>query len=193
MSDGTEKKGPQSAERWDIDWTPIGEIKFDPKNRNIHSEEQIERLAKLIVKYGWVGNPLVVSNTTGLCKAGEGRVKAALKAGLTHVPVHFKTFASEADEYGFGIADNASREGSKIDRKKVAEDILEFGPDFDVEDLGFEDDLVIDPAELPETKTVTFQAKATSQFLVVVDCKSESAQAKLFEELQARGLECKIL
>jgi hypothetical protein len=133
-------------EKWQVEWVPITSIKLDPQNRNQHPPEQIEHLSRLMSHFGWVGNPIVVSTLSGLCKAGEGRYLSAKKAGISEVPVHYKSFASEEDEYAWGNSDNGIGEYSSVDRKKVAEDILMFGPDFDIKLLGLKD-FVIDPAD----------------------------------------------
>jgi ParB family chromosome partitioning protein len=127
------------TEKWQIEWVSLSKIKLDKGNRNKHPQEQIDRLAKLMKHYGWVGNPIVVSTTSGICKAGEGRYLAAKQAGMNEVPVHFKTFPNEADEYGFGIEDNAIPGWAELDLKGIGEDILQFGPDFDMSLLGLQD------------------------------------------------------
>lgn len=132
------------SEQWQVEWVPLKSIKLDPKNRNKHPKEQIERLTKLMAHYGWVGNPIVVSTTTGLCKAGEGRYLAAKKVGLTDVPVHFKAFANGDDEYGWGIEDNGISKWAELDMAGINQDIIDLGPDFDIDLLGLKD-FTIDP------------------------------------------------
>jgi DNA modification methylase len=134
------------TEKWQVEWVPLKSIKLDPKNRNKHPKEQIERLAKLMGHYGWVGNPIVVSTSTKICKAGEGRYLAAKQVGLTEVPVHFKTFANEDDEYGWGIEDNGIGKWASLDFAGINEDIAALGPDFDIDLLGLKD-FVIEPAD----------------------------------------------
>lgn len=117
----------------------------NPKNNNKHPKEQIERLSKLIKHHGF-RNPLVVSNRSGFVLCGHGRIEAAKKAGLTEVPVMFQDFRDEAEEYTYLTSDNAIAGWAELDLSMVNTEILELGPDFDIEMLGIKD-FAIEPVE----------------------------------------------
>jgi hypothetical protein len=110
----------------------------DPKNRNKHSPEQIDRLCELFKAYGmrW---PIIVSEQTGVIKAGEGRLLAALQLGMKQVLVSYQEFESEELEYGFGISDNAIASWSELDLAGINSDIPMLGPDFDIDLLGIKE------------------------------------------------------
>lgn len=107
----------------------------DPKNRNTHSQEQIDRFCKLLQTYGmrW---PIIVSEQTGVIKAGEGRLLAALQLKMPQVLVSYQEFENETLEYGFGISDNAIASWSELDLSGINSDIGDLGPDFNIELLG---------------------------------------------------------
>ena len=67
----------------------ITSLKENPKNPNTHPEVQIELLAEIIKKTGWRA-PITVSNLSGFIVKGHGRLQAAMKAGLSHVPVEYQ-------------------------------------------------------------------------------------------------------
>lgn len=117
----------------------------NPKNNNKHSKEQIERLAKLI-KYQGFRNPLVVSNRSGFVLCGHGRIEAAKLAGLKQVPVMFQDFENEAQEYAYLTSDNAIASWAELDLSAVNTEMLDLGPEFDVDLLGIKD-FVIEPIE----------------------------------------------
>lgn len=117
----------------------------NPKNNNKHPKEQIERLAKLI-KYQGFRNPLVVSNRSGFVLCGHGRIEAAKKAGLKQVPVMFQDFENEAQEYAYLTSDNAIASWAELDLSAVNTEMLDLGPDFDIDLLGIKD-FVIEPIE----------------------------------------------
>ena len=117
----------------------------NPKNNNTHPEDQIERLVKLIKHTGF-RNPLIVSNRSGFVLCGHGRIAAAKKAGLKQLPVIYQDFDNEAEEYAYMTADNAIHNWSSIDLSKVNTEMLDFGPDFDIDMLGIKD-FVIEPIE----------------------------------------------
>lgn len=178
-----EEKPTEPAHRWQVEWVPIDSIKLDPDNRNKHPQDQIERLAKGMTHYGWIGNP-VVANPSRVCKAGEGRLLAARKAGLKEVPVHFKEFTSEDDERGWAIFDNGIAKWADLDLSAInAMDIPEFGPDFDIDLLGLKD-FTLDPNFEPGSEDD--QGQLDEKELVFMECphchqKFEKGQARVVE------------
>jgi DNA modification methylase len=116
-----------------------------PKNNNIHSQEQIDRLAKLIEFQGF-RNPIVVSNRSGFVVAGHGRIEAARKLKMDKLPVMYQDFESEAQEYAYLTSDNAIASWAELDLSMVNTEMLDFGPDFDIDLLGIKD-FVIEPVE----------------------------------------------
>lgn len=129
------------------DLVPISELKkaFHPKNRNQHSDEQIERLAK-ILNYQGARYPAKISNQSKSITSGHGRVLAAEKAGWTHYPVNYQDYENEAQEYADLTADNAIAAWSELDFSGINSDIGDIGPDFDVELLGIKN-FEIEPAD----------------------------------------------
>lgn len=115
------------------------------KNRNKHSDEQVERLAKLYGYHG-VRHPIIVSSLSGCIVAGHGRKLAAIKAGIKEMPVVFQSFADEVAEYAFIQADNAIASWADLDLAGINADLGDLGPDFDLEMLGIED-FTLDLAE----------------------------------------------
>lgn len=137
----------------------VAELKPHPKNRNKHSAEQIERLAKILEYQGW-RYPIKVSNRSGFITSGHGRLMAARKLGLAEVPVSFQDYASEEQEYADVQSDNAIAAWAELDLSGINLDLAQLGPDFDIDLLGikgFEIDVadregLIDDDEVPEIK-----------------------------------------
>ena len=135
----------------DITITSIGKLVFNPKNNNKHSKDQIERLAQLI-EYQGFRNPIVVSIRTGYVVAGHGRIEAAKKLGIKDVPVMFQDFENEAQEYAYLTSDNAIAAWAELDLSAVNTEMLDLGPDFDIDLLGIKD-FVIEPIEKFEAQS----------------------------------------
>lgn len=129
----------------EISQVEIDSLVNNPKNNNKHPKEQIERLAKLI-QYQGFRNPVVVSNRTGFVVAGHGRIEAAKKLGMKTVPVMYQDFENEAQEYAYLTSDNAIALWAELDLSAVNTEMLDLGPDFDVDLLGIKD-FVIEPIE----------------------------------------------
>lgn len=129
----------------DIKIVPIEHLVQNPKNNNKHPEEQIERLAKLI-EYQGFRNPIVISNRTGFMVAGHGRLEAAKMIGMKEVPVMYQDFENEAQEYAYLTSDNAIAAWAELDLSKVNMEMLDLGPDFDLDMLGLKD-FVVEPLD----------------------------------------------
>lgn len=121
-----------------IVWVDVGLLKENPKNRNKHPKEQIERLVKIIKYQGWRA-PIVVSNRSGYIAAGHGRLMAAKKLELSKVPVSYQDFESEEQETSYGISDNAIALWADLDFPGINQDVIECGPDIDVDLFGIKD------------------------------------------------------
>jgi len=116
----------------------VKELKPHPKNRNKHSKEQIERLAKILEYQGW-RYPIKVSNQTGFITSGHGRLMAAQKLSLKEVPVSYQDYESEEQEYADVQSDNAIASWAELDLSGINLDLQELGPDFDLDLLGIKD------------------------------------------------------
>jgi DNA modification methylase len=135
----------------DIQLVELSKLVFNPKNNNKHPDDQIERLAKLIEHHGF-RNPIVVSNRTGFVVAGHGRIMAARKLGIGSIPVMYQDFDNEAQEYTYLTSDNAIASWAELDLSLVNTEMLDLGPDFDIDMLGIKD-FVIEPIEKFEAQS----------------------------------------
>jgi DNA modification methylase len=109
---------------------PVEKVIANPKNPNTHPDGQIEVLSRIIQSTGW-RQPITVSARSGFIVKGHGRLMAAIKAGLTEVPVDYQNYTNEAEEYADLVADNRIQEFSVIDQELLA-DILASIDDSDV-------------------------------------------------------------
>ncbi len=131
-----------------VEMIPISKIVPHPKNPNYHSPEQIERIAEIIEFQGW-RYPGKVSKRSGFLTAGHGRLEACKLRGWTHMPINRQDYDDEAQEYADIVSDNAIAEWAVLDLQKINTDIIELGPDFDVDMLGLKS-FSVDEAPLPE-------------------------------------------
>jgi hypothetical protein len=117
----------------------------NPKNPNKHSEKQIERLSK-IIDYQGQRHPVIISKRSGFVVVGHGRLEAIKKLGWEKCAVDYQDFENEAQEYSFVVSDNAIAEWAELDLSEINTEMLDLGPDFDVDLLGLKD-FVIEPIE----------------------------------------------
>jgi hypothetical protein len=186
----------------EIQVVDIDSLVLNPKNNNKHPKEQIERLSKLI-QYQGFRNPVVVSKRTGFVLAGHGRIEAAKLAGLKEVPVMYQEFESEAQEYAYLTSDNAIALWAELDLSAVNTEMLDLGPDFDVDMLGIKD-FVIDLNEEDDDKytrkvespiyeptgekpslTMLYDTEVTDKLLKEIEDSSLPFDVKMFLKLAA--------
>ena len=136
-----------------IEIVSVNSLLPHPKNMHEHSDDQIDRLCKLI-EYQGFRNPIIVQKGTNLIVAGHGRLMAAKKLGIKEVPVSYQEFDSEAQMYAYMVSDNAIGKDTwaSLDLSKINTEMLDLGPDFDIDMLGIKD-FVIEPIEKYEPQT----------------------------------------
>lgn len=145
---------------------PIHELKSHPKNRNNHSKEQIERLAQILKYQGW-RYPIKVSNLSGYIVSGHGRLLAARHLGLESVPIQKQDYQNEEQEYADLISDNSIASWSELDLSAINTDLVELGPDFNIDLLGIKD-FVVEPNFEPGTEEE--QSKLDERKAVITQC-----------------------
>ena len=107
------------------------------RNSRVHSDEQVQQIARSIQEFGWT-IPVLVDEQDGII-AGHARVMAASKLGIQTVPVLVARGWSDAQKRAYVIADNqlpmnaSWNEGLlKLELKSLAE------MGFDLPVLGFD-------------------------------------------------------
>lgn len=149
-----------------IQIVPIDSIEYHPQNPHSHSDDQIDRLIKLI-EYQGFRNPLIVDQETNYVVAGNGRLQALQKMGAKKVPVIYQKFENQDQVYAYLVSDNAigKNQWAELDFGSIDAEIGNLGPDFDVDFLGLKDFKLdaseIDAPDLPygdksELEQITF-------------------------------------
>lgn len=107
------------------------------KNAKKHSDEQVGNIASLIKRLGWT-NPIVVDKDLVII-AGHGRRLAALKLGMTKVPVIVREDLSKEEADALRLADNriASTEYDVALEQEALQALSEFNLDLDFSIMGY--------------------------------------------------------
>lgn len=118
-------------------------------NARTHSEEQVGQIAASIREFGF-NNPVLIDEEKGII-AGHGRVLAAQKLSLDHIPTITLAHLTDTQRKAYIIADNKLALNAGWDLEALS---LELGglaeSDFDLSLIGFNDD---DLANLLADKT----------------------------------------
>ena len=124
-----------------IEWKQTGELIPYSNNSRTHSEKQVQQVAASIKEFGFT-NPILIDEDNGII-AGHGRLQAAQLLGMDAVPTIALEGFTEAQRKAYVIADNqlAMNAGWDLDALKVEVDRLT-ELDFDIDLLGFDDDML---------------------------------------------------
>lgn len=123
----------------------LKDLKPSRFQRNKHPDDQIKRLAHIMMEHG-VRHPIHISRLSGEVCFGHGRMAAAKLNGWKVFPVIYQDFKDDTEEYSCVQSDNAIAHWADLDLGKINIDIPDFGPDFDINLLGIKD-FVLDPSE----------------------------------------------
>ncbi len=131
--------GAAKADRLAISYQPVTGLKPDPRNPRLHSEKQVQQIARSIEAFGF--NVPVLINAKSQVIAGHGRLEACQLLGITEVPTIRLEHLTEAQARAFLIADNRLTENAAWDDHLLAEQLKELSDldlDFSLETTGFE-------------------------------------------------------
>lgn len=163
-------------------------------NSRTHSDEQVMQVASSIKEFGFT-NPILLDGKSGII-AGHGRLLAAKKLGLEQVPTIELSHLSDVQKKAYVIADNKLALNAGWDNEILAlelKDLADLG--FDLELTGFSEGELKNyldedsDADESDGDGVSDESRNT----LLIECIGERELEKLYEEMQQRGFECKIL
>jgi DNA modification methylase len=124
----------QRIERW-----PLEKLIPYARNPRKHSEAQVAQIAASVASFGF-NVPILVDTKDGII-AGHGRLLAARKLGLTHVPVIVLDHLTDMQKRAYIIADNQLALNADWDEELLRIELAALqDEDFNVDLIGFEDE-----------------------------------------------------
>jgi ParB-like chromosome segregation protein Spo0J len=163
------------------------------RNSRTHSDDQVAQIAASIKEFGWT-NPILVDGESGII-AGHGRLAAARKLGLKKIPVIELSHLSPTQKKALIIADNKLALNAGWDNDMLALEFEELNIEgFDLDLLGFDETEI---NKLNENENYDDEIKEVkddgNRNLLLIETISEIELQKLFNELNERGFQCKIM
>jgi len=167
------------------------------RNSRTHSQAQIKQIAGNMKRFGWT-NPMLIDEHDGII-AGHGRVMAADMLGLREdVPCIVLSGLSDGERRALVIADNKLAENAAWDNEML---VMELG---DITDDGIDLPIVgFSPQEMDALLGVKDEGQGSddtgpsdnfaSQYAVMVTCKSEPDQERIYNELRTQGYDVKVV
>lgn len=193
ISDALTNVKPPSAPEIRM-WT-VDELIPYARNSKLHPPEQIDLIVQSIEQFGFTIPVLAFHDGTII--AGHGRVIAAKKIGMTHVPVIVPEGWTEAQMRAYVIADNKLGQGG-FDEDMLKLEIGELaGLGIDVQSTGFnEEELdqlfgrIEEDVKKPRSSAPQLEGLVYS---VVLRCRDEAHQAELLARFESEGLTAEAL
>lgn len=158
----------------------LSDLKQHPNNRNKHSKEQIERLAKILAYQG-IRAPIIVSKRTNHIVKGHCTALAIGANKAKEAPVVYQEFESDEQEYAFLQSDNAIASWADLDFSEINNEITDLGPDFDIDLLGIKD-FSLEPAE----KFLEKDLRPDPAFKIIIAIESENDKKALLKLLKVK-------
>jgi len=162
-------------------------------NARTHSDAQVAQIAGSIKEFGF-NNPVLIDKDNVLI-AGHGRVMAGRKLGLKQVPAIRLGHLTENQKKAYIIADNKIAMNSGWDYELLSSEVeMLSNEDFNLDLLGFEvnelNTILGIEEEIKEVKEVSDDGNRN---LLLIEFDNEIELENLFQEMQERGFNCKIM
>ena len=173
-----------------IEYLKLDKLSAYETNSRTHSDDQIDQIAASITEFGFT-NPILIDENNVII-AGHGRSEAAKQLKLDEAPCLRLSHLSEAQKKAYVIADNKLALNAGWDEELLRQEIEALRElDFDINLLGFDSielGKMFDEPEESELKEETY----SEVFNVIIECKDEEEQEKVFNRLDTEGYKCRV-
>lgn len=175
-----------------IEKVSIEDIKVYPNNAKIHTAEQIEEIKKSIQEFG--NNDPIAIDENGFIIEGEGRYLAQKEMGIKELEVIKLTHLNEEQKVAYMLIHNKLTMNTDFDMDLLEEELAKIS-NIDMSEFEFD---IKEFEELANEKEKEVTATENNfnykeQYGVIVICKDEKEQEKVYNELNDKGYECKVV
>jgi ParB-like chromosome segregation protein Spo0J len=176
-----------------IKYKKPAELVVYANNSRTHSDTQVAQLVASLQEFGFT-NPILIDATNGII-AGHGRLRAAIELGYETVPTIELSNLTDEQRRAYIIADNKLALNAGWDNELLAFELQHLhDAGFDLELTGFNaDDLKALTLEDPDLDEDFKEPSDESRNTLLIECTGERELETLYEEMQKRGFQCKIL
>ena len=172
-----------------IEKVNIDSIKVYPNNAKIHTAEQIEEIKKSIQEFG--NNDPIAIDEKGFIIEGEGRYLAQKDMGIKEIEVIKLTHLTEEQKVAYMLVHNKLTMNTGFDLDLLEEELSKISS-IDMKEFEFDIKEIEEELEEEEkTQEPSFNYK--EQYGVIVICKDEAEQEKVYNNLLEQGYECKVV
>lgn len=155
----------------------IDDLIMYENNPKIHTDEQIDKIAKSIQLTKGLRQPIVIDKDNVIV-VGHGRVQAAMQLGYETVPCELADDLTEEEIRAYRLIDNELAKGES-DLDLLEQELASFN-DIDMSVFGFEDDLEMPTDDELDAKEV----KADNPITIKITFKDKMDMQKIEEDLR---------
>ena len=171
-----------------IETVPLSTLHADPVNARLHSRRNLEVICSSLKRFGQQ-KPIVV-DAAGIVRAGNGTLAAAKSLGWSEINI-VRTPLRGSEAAAYAIADNRAGEFATWDDAILTSALA----DAQIGDVGFTDKELRDLLDI-EDIPIAEAAEAVEideSFQVIVDCRDEQTQKRVFDQMTSEGHPCRLL
>jgi ParB-like chromosome segregation protein Spo0J len=160
-------------------------------NARTHSDAQVAQIAASIKEFGF-NNPVLIADDNSII-AGHGRVMAARKLGKDTVPAVRLSHLTEMQRKAYILADNKLALNAGWDDELLRIEIKELlDNQFSMDLLGFDVEEITRLMDAGISLHEPEEQKYSEVFNIIVECKNEQEQERVFNELDEKGYKCRV-
>ena len=169
-----------------VEYVNIDTIKPYKRNAKTHPKEQVEQIKKSIQEFGNC-DPIGVWH--GEIVEGHGRYLALKELGETTIPIIRLDSLTDEQRRAYGLVHNQLTMNSPWDLPALGLELADL--DFDMGEFGFDLGVGEPQGGADAVKEPDFHYK--EQYAVVVTCKDEQEQERVYNKLTGEGYICKVV
>jgi ParB-like chromosome segregation protein Spo0J len=168
---------------------PIDSLQFDPSNAMTHSKVNLKAIKGSLSKFGQ--QKPIVAQRNGVVIAGNGTLTAAVELGWKTIEVVW-TDLTGPEAMAYALADNRTAQLAEWDKGILGHQLQSLYEDgFAIGDIGFDPGDYL--ADIVPKGTDEKEINVPTEWLVVIECRDESHQEEIYQQLKEQGESCKLM
>lgn len=168
----------------------IDDLIMYENNPKIHTDEQIDKIAKSIELTKGLRQPIVIDKNNVIV-VGHGRVQAAMQLGYETVPCELADDLTEEEIRAYRLIDNELAKGESdldlLEQELASFNDIDMGEFFDDEEIETESDDIN-----ANNQSQRKEANYSENISIIVECDNDEQAEKIYNQLTEDGYKCRI-
>lgn len=168
----------------------IDELIMYENNPKIHTDEQINKIAKSIELTKGLRQPIVIDKNNVIV-VGHGRVQAAMQLGLETVPCELADDLTDEEIRAYRLIDNELAKGESdldlLEQELASLNDIDMGEFFDDEKIETEID-----EKSANNQSQRKEVNYSENISIIIDCDDDEQAEQIYNQLTEDGYRCRI-